>query len=194
MESLFGYSNFSLFLPLESLLKLIKLIHAMKTFLSVIFFELLSILSLSQCFGQQTEDSLTIKEMAPSLKTLGIATGIHINRYPMIELGYFQHTTFEFPMTFGGSYTLESYFLNDVIVAPKVNYWMNFLFLNTGLSIPWYFDFNGQNSLKIRPEIGFGFKNFKINYSTNISITNKNMKNIGNHFLSINYYIKVKEE
>ena len=155
----------------------------------------LSIVMTNQLYGQT--DTLNIdeemREMA-EVTTLGLATGLHINKYPMIEVGYFRHTTFEFPMTFGGSYTIETYFFEDLIIAPKINYWMNILFINAGFSIPWYFDFNGENSLKIRPEIGFGYKNFKLNYSANISLTNRNMKNIGTHFITLNYYIGLKEK
>jgi hypothetical protein len=49
-----------------------------------------------------------IREMA-ELTTSGISTGIHVNKYPVFELGYFKHKTFEFPMTFGSSYTIEFY-------------------------------------------------------------------------------------
>ena len=48
--------------------------------------------------------------------------------------------------------------------------------------------------MRIRPEIGFGYDNFKINYSANIALTNKNMEHIGTHFLSLNYYIRLKEK
>ena len=161
--------------------------------------EILIILALiyliSPAMGQT--DSINVdneyREMA-ELETTGIATGVHIGNFPMVELGYFRHLTFEFPMTFGESYTIESYFINDFVFAPKVNFWMNFLFINAGLSVPWYFDLHGDHSLKIRPEIGFGYKNFKINYSANISIYNRDMENVGKHFLSLNYYIRLKEK
>ncbi len=124
----------------------------------------------------------------------GLATGIHISTYPMLELGYSRHTLFEYPMTFGGSYTVESYFLNDFIFAPKINYWCNVMGINAGFSVPWYFDLHGESSLRIRPEIGFGYDNFKICYSANIALTNKNMEHVGTHFLSLNYYIRLKQK
>jgi len=124
----------------------------------------------------------------------GLATGVHVSQYPMLELGYSRHTLYEFPMTFGGSYTVESYFLNDFIFAPKVNYWCNIMGINAGFSVPWYFDLNGENSLRIRPEIGFGYDNFKVCYSANIALTNKNMEDVGTHFLSLNYYIRLKQK
>ena len=144
-------------------------------------------------FGQT--DSLENQEknrVMAELTTLGIASGLHISKFPMLEIGYFKHTIFEFPMTWGSSYTIESYFSDDFVIAPKINYWINILFVNIGFSVPWYFNFYGYNSLKIRPEIGLGYKNFKINYSTNISLTNKDMKSIGSHFISLNYYIGLK--
>jgi len=155
----------------------------------------LIILTTNLVFGQNSTANTDgeVREMA-ELTTIGIATGIHLNKYPMIEVGYFRHIIFEFPMTLGESYTVETYFLEDIIIAPKINYWFNILFINTGFSIPWYINFNGENSLKIRPEIGFGYKNFKINYSANISLTNKYMENIGKHFISLNYYIGLKEK
>ena len=70
----------------------------------------------------------------------------------MVELGYFKHTTFEFPISFGNSYTIVSYFIDDLIIAPKIN------------------------------------------YSANLSITNKQMEYIGVHFISLNYYIGLKEK
>ena len=79
------------------------------------------------------------------------------------------------------------------MMAPKVNYWMNISYINAGFSVPWYLDFKGNNSLKIRPEIGFGYYNFKINYAINLSITHKDMEYIGKHFISVNYYIGLKD-
>jgi hypothetical protein len=143
-------------------------------------------------FGQASGDSLIYNRTMGEQTTSGIATGMHIGQYPMLELGYYKHTIFEFPMTVGGAYTIESYFLNDVTFAPKVNYWFNVLGMNVGFNIPWYFDLHGNNSLKIRPELGFGYNHFKINYSVNLSLTNKEMQNIGTHFLSLNYYIPLK--
>ena len=146
-------------------------------------------------FGQTdtTQVEEGVREMA-DLTTYGIATGIHINKFPMLEIGYFKHTIYEFPMTFGGSYTVESYFNKNFTIAPKINYWMNIMFINVGFSVPWYFNVNGQNSLKIRPEIGIGYKSFKINYSANISLTNKDMDYIGVHFFALNYYVRLKEK
>jgi len=140
--------------------------------------------------GQSSFDSTRILGEST---TSGIATGIHIGKYPMLELGYFRHVTFEFPMTWGNSYTLEACFLKNFAFAPKASYWINVLYFNVGVNIPWYFDFKGNNSLKFRPEIGYGYKNFKINYAINLSVTNRDMEYIGKNFISINYYIGLKE-
>jgi len=155
----------------------------------------LSISVTNSLFGQTNifDDNGEIKECI-EINRSGIATGVHINKYPMVEVGYFNYTTYDFPITYGWSSTVETYFIEDLIIAPKLNFWRSILFVNIGASIPWYFNFNGQNSLKIRPEIGFGYDHFKINYSRNISITNKEMEKIGTHFISLNYYIGLKDK
>jgi hypothetical protein len=152
------------------------------------------ILIASQLFSQSDSSNTYEEERVMASATVrGIATGLHVNKYPALELGYFMYTKYEAPISLGASYTVESYFLNELILAPKVNYWLNYMFVNAGLSVPMYFNMTGQNSLKIRPEIGFGYGAFKINYAANISITNKNMSNVGTHFLSLNYYLMLKD-
>jgi hypothetical protein len=142
----------------------------------------------------QYPDSADVPRTLEELTTSGIATGIHLNRYPMLELGYYRHTIFEYPMTLGGSYTVESYFIDKIVIAPKVNYWFNIAFINAGFSVPWYIDFEGNNSLRVRPELGFGYNNFKINYAMNISLTNKDMEYVGKHFISVNHYIRIRRK
>ncbi|MCP4520678.1 MAG: hypothetical protein GY827_03115 [Cytophagales bacterium] len=120
----------------------------------------------------------------------GIATAIHGNIYPMVELGYFQYKTHGGILAAQGTnFTMESYFIKEPIFAPKFTLWYQILFYNFGISVPYYFNLTGEQSLRIRPEIGFGLFRFKLNYSANIAITNRNMPHVGSHYLSLVYYI-----
>ncbi len=143
--------------------------------------------------AQEIDSTYEVRTLE-ELTTQGIATGIHLNKYPMLELGYYKHTIFEFPMTLGNAYTVEASFVDNFVIAPKANYWMNVYFINAGISVPFYMDFKGNTSLKLRPEIGIGYNNFKLNYSINLSVTNKDMESVGKHFISLNYYIRLREK
>ncbi|MCP4522237.1 MAG: hypothetical protein GY827_11195 [Cytophagales bacterium] len=169
----------------------------MKSLLSILIFTLLNTVSIFYAIGGENSLSLHNKSnhiiLGSTHSVYGIATGVHLNKHPMIELGYSKYSYGQVS-SYGSSYTLENYFINDLIIAPKANYWANLFGVNVGFSVPWYFNFHGDNSIKFRPEIGIGYAAFKINYSANISITNRDMKNIGTHFLSINYYIRLKEK
>lgn len=122
----------------------------------------------------------------------GAMLGLHGNIYPMIELGYFRYKAPEaFVYAQGMNMSVEAYFIKEPILAPKLSFWYHVFIYNLGVSIPYYFNMNGESSLRIRPEIGFGIFRFKATYSANIAITNKDMDHVGSHFLSLIYYIPV---
>jgi hypothetical protein len=151
---------------------------------------LLFILFISSYGFAQTEDLILYEDKL--IKCSGLMLGAHIARYPTLEIGYGKYTSdnnSKIPFSSGYSISVENYFVDTYTAAPKIAYWNNVLFLNFGVSVPWYFDFKGESSLKVRPEIGFGYQSFKVNFSYNISIYNKEMDNISKAMLSVNYLL-----
>lgn len=150
---------------------------------------LLFLFSNSLC-SAQTDDLILQKDQL--LKCSGLMLGAHVGRFPTLEIGYGKYISDnnnKIPFSSGYSISVENYFFDTYTAAPKIAYWNNALFINYGASLPWYFDFKGENSLKVRPEVGFGYQSFKVNFSYNISIYNKDMDNISKAMLSLNYLL-----
>lgn len=129
--------------------------------------------------------------------------GIHGFKNTMFEIGYFRYNwvneASKIPIIggFGYSATTEQYINENYIIAPKAAVWANALFLNVGISKPWYFDMEKNNSLRVRPEIGVGSGNWKLTFAVNMAITNKNMRNVSKYMLStvcfLNFNKKAKD-
>jgi hypothetical protein len=132
-----------------------------------------------------------------SIDRKGIIFGAHLSKYPTLEFGYskYFYSTENTKMPFAGGYaiSIENYFDRDYIMTPKISCWANFLFINFGASVPWYTDLKGGNSLKIRPEIGFGDKNWRVNFAYNIPLYNNGLNHITQAMLSFNYIIPISK-
>ena len=79
------------------------------------------------------------------------------------------------------------------IIAPKIDIWLTgFAFCiggNIGLNGIVYFK-EKKASFAIRPEAGFGFYKFRINYGYNFFINTK-PDDFGHHAISLSYYITI---
>jgi hypothetical protein len=129
-------------------------------------------------------------------KLEGILLGVHGARETMFEIGYFQYmweedTHSKIPLIGGLGYSLstEHYINDNYVIAPKAAIWTNALYFNVGMSFPWYFDMEDNNSFRIRPEIGIGSGDFKLTYALNMAITNKDMKYVSKHMVSAIYFL-----
>lgn len=140
-----------------------------------------------------SEESAAIKakiEIKEDPKLKGILLGMHGFKNTTFEIGYFYYNwvnaSGKIPMIggYGYSVTTEHYINDDYIIAPKIGVWANALFLNVGISTPWYFDMEKNNSLRVRPEIGIGSGSFKLTFAVNMAITNKNMPNVSKYMMS----------
>ncbi|MBC8753283.1 hypothetical protein H2O64_01285 [Kordia sp. YSTF-M3] len=125
----------------------------------------------------------------PKLK--GMLLGVHGARETMFEIGYFYYdwteiTTGKIPAIGGAGYSIstEHYINHNYIIAPKAAIWANLLYLNVGISTPWYFDMEKNNSLRVRPEIGVGSGSWKLTFAANMAITNKDMPNVSKYMVS----------
>lgn len=137
----------------------------------------------------QTNKSENLNNKRDALQ--GIILGVHGARETMFEIGYFYYdwteiTTSKIPIIGGTGYSIstEHYINQNYIIAPKAAIWSNIWYINLGISTPWYFDMEKNNSLRVRPEIGIGSGDFKLTYALNMAITNKDMQNISKHMVS----------
>ncbi|WP_046758089.1 hypothetical protein [Kordia jejudonensis] len=146
-----------------------------------------------------TSKETTVDERNPALR--GIILGVHGARETMFEVGYFNYDWVEYLDTkipaiggLGYSISTEHYINHNYIIAPKAAIWANVWYINVGMSFPWYFDMEKNNSLKIRPEIGIGSGDFKLTYAVNMAVTNKDMRYISKHMVSAIYFLNFNKE
>ncbi|MGC4039571.1 MAG: hypothetical protein QM710_01915 [Flavobacterium sp.] len=137
-------------------------------------------------YKQKTEEDYTIQEK-------GILLGAHLSQFPTLEIGYayysYSREDSKMPFAGGCGISVENYFLKNYIMVPKLSLWASAIGINFGGSLPWYTDLKGNNSLKLRPEIGIGDKNWRVNFAYNLPIYNHGMVHITDPMLSLNYII-----
>jgi len=78
---------------------------------------------------------------------------------------------------------------NDIIIAPKVSYTMNW-FISFGASMLYYTDFS-KGSLRFRPEIGVSMLGIRIYHGWNFSVDKYVSLPLHNRFLAISYFIPI---
>ncbi|WP_298513778.1 hypothetical protein [uncultured Kordia sp.] len=127
----------------------------------------------------------------------GLILGIHGARETMFEIGYFHYKKED--AGYGDAikgYTIstEHYINKNYIIAPKIAGFSNLWGINLGAGAVWYFDMEKNNSLRIRPEIGYGSERFKLTYGINMAITNKDMSNVSKHMFSATYFFKFNKK
>lgn len=129
--------------------------------------------------------------------TEGLIIGIHGARETMFEIGYFKHTWEYIGYGEGGkgySISTEHYINDNYIIAPKIARFINAWGINMGVAGVWYFDMEKNNSLRLRPEIGYGSKRFKLTYAFNMAITNKDIPNVSKHMVSAIYFVNFRKK
>lgn len=125
----------------------------------------------------------------------GIALGMNFGEYDYFELGYFKYTILNNQVTLGKAYTLENNYKNKVwTFVPKVGFWFSIAKINLGAHLPFAINTQGDHSLKIRPEIGFGHRRFKINYANNITFYNRDMLHQSKHLLTLHLFLEAADE
>lgn len=131
----------------------------------------------------------------------GIIFGIHGARETMFEIGYFEFdwieiTSSKMPIIGGTGYSIsiEHYINDNYIIAPKAAIWTNICYINVGISTPWYFDMEKNNSLRIRPELGIGSGDFKLTLAANMAMTNKDMPNVSKYIVSAICFLNFNKE
>ena len=80
------------------------------------------------------------------------------------------------------------------IIGPKVGCWAGggAAGVAMGLNLIYYTD-NNSSSLRFRPEIGFGFDNFKFVYGYNIALSNKAFAGINTNNVTLVFLLNLKK-
>lgn len=127
-------------------------------------------------------------------KSFCLRTGIGYNNYVFTELGLSvnQFITGS-PHSFSSSFSVSSeiYFAERTIIAPKAGIWLGVFPLVFGFYVVDYTDFH-QQSLALRPEMGFGFYRFAITYGYNAKLQTTSFEKISKNCLSLSYSFKLK--
>ncbi len=131
--------------------------------------------------------------------SLGFIAGLGYNDGIVIEVGYgksFYGNTenrTSFQSFYGGVEVLPST-NNRFIVAPKASVWLEEATYLTavGLSMVYYTDFN-EATLRLRPEIGVGYKKVKLTYGYNVSLVKGNLTAINEHNIGLAYFFETKK-
>jgi hypothetical protein len=144
------------------------------------------------CFAQYEKTNAEVKDDA--IHNQGLLLGAHLSLLPTLEVGYSKYYSSpeNTKMPYGGGFgiSVENYFLNhDYVMAPKLSVWANAIGINFGGSLPWYTDFEGNNSLKLRPEIGVGYQNIRMNLAYNLPVYNHGLTGVTDFMVSLNYIV-----
>ncbi len=87
---------------------------------------------------------------------------------------------------------MEFSYLDNLILAPKVQGRVHFYFVNASLSALYYSNLKDKYAVKLRPEIGVGLWSLDMNYGYNIGIVKNEFEKVNKHVLSVKYYLRLK--
>lgn len=130
----------------------------------------------------------------------GFVGGLGYNNGFVIEVGYGKafvnriEKRSAFQSFYGGVEVLPSTD-NKFIVAPKASIWIEEATYLTavGLNLVYYTDFN-QATLRLRPEIGIGYKKMKLTYGYNFPLVIGNLTDINKHNFGLAYFFETKKK
>ncbi|MDA9261904.1 hypothetical protein N9P38_00935 [Flavobacteriales bacterium] len=128
----------------------------------------------------------------------GVTIGVNYSHYLYGEIDFYKSNIWEaggFPVVSNTmNYGIEFSYLEDLIVAPKIQGRLHAYFFNTSLSILYYSDLKNSYALKLRPEIGLGLWNIDINYGYNIGLFKNGFEKSNKHVISLRYYLNLNRK
>lgn len=133
----------------------------------------------------------------PSYVYHGLMTGVHLSDKPSFELGYGHLFVSEIPkfpdVTSGYAATVEWYpTTSGSILAPKLGVFITCI-VDLGVNVLWLTDFQGGNALRIRPEIGIGYREFRSTLGVNIKTYEQGLRPMPTLVFSTNYNVPLKK-
>ncbi len=143
----------------------------------------------------QISDSITKIKPIKYPKEKFISTGLSYNNVFSFQLDFYSaNEAFGHGQLYflnGYKYGIETTYIKNLIIAPKISYEINAMFLCLRGGIVPYFS-NKNFDLRILPEIGFSlYGRANLCYGFNIPI-NKSIPEISNHKISLIINIKMK--
>lgn len=128
----------------------------------------------------------------------GITIGVNFSHYLYGEIDFYKSNVWEaggFPTISNTmNYGVEFSYLENLIIAPKIQGRIHAYFFNTSLSILYYSDLKNCYALKLRPEIGLGLWNIDINYGYNVGLIKNGFEKSNKHVISLRYYLKLNRK
>jgi len=125
----------------------------------------------------------------------GITVGVDFSRYLYGEVDYYRSFIWEaggFPsLSSTMNYGIEFSYLDNLILAPKIQGRVHAYFFNASLTALCYTDLKNDFAIKLRPEIGIGLWNIDINYGYNIGLYKENFNTTNRHVIALRYYIRL---
>ncbi|MEH0153070.1 hypothetical protein V6R21_02930 [Limibacter armeniacum] len=123
----------------------------------------------------------------------GLTIGINFSHYLYGEVDYYKSYIWEaggFPtLSTTMNYGLEFSYLDNLILAPKIQGRVHAYFFNASLAALCYSNLKNDFAIKLRPELGLGLWNIDINYGYNIGVYKENFNKANKHVIALRYYI-----
>ncbi|HEX8315119.1 MAG TPA: hypothetical protein VF609_09005 [Flavisolibacter sp.] len=146
-------------------------------------------------YGQVTDTS-KVKEIIVK-RSVGLLTGVTFGKHTFIDIGISKNSNAvvgHHPFSSAYFASTELKFGDNIIIGPKIGAWAagGVGGIAMGLNMIYYTDFDNA-SLAFRPEIGFGFKNFKFVYGYNAILTSHKLDGLNRNLGSIVYCFKLKK-
>lgn len=146
-------------------------------------------------YGQLTDSTRTSEVVVK--RSIGLLTGFSFGKNTFIEIGISKNSN-----TLVGHHPFSSaYFASTelkpgdkFIMGPKIGAWAagGVGGMAMGLNMIYYTDFD-NTSLVFRPQIGFGFQNFKFVYGYNAILTRHKLEGINQNLGSVVYCFNLKK-
>ena len=150
---------------------------------------LLVILSVNRSLAQSPVNSKEVS--SDSWKERGLLVGGNFSRYAFAEVGHYRNYIYRMgalPIySTSLMYGCEVSYLDQLIIAPKVQARAHLYFFDVSIAPILYTDFSAT-SFVLRPEAGVGNHHFDINYGYNARLTNNNFEKLNRHLFSLRYY------
>jgi hypothetical protein len=159
-------------------------------------YTLLALLFITSLYAQVVATDTIQFSGIHTKKQISLLTAANVGKNGYFELGVARNYCFEWAYgikaTNGYYFSTEFRPAENFIVAPKLGVWAACI-VACGAEAIYYTNFN-EGSLCLRPNVGFGWSNFKLMYGYNIPITNKDMVGVNGSNFNLTFFWRLGGE
>ncbi len=152
----------------------------------------------SHVFSQSDSTKYYPEVISSDWNERGLSIGFDFSKFLFAEIGHYRSYVWEaggFPtLSMLMNYGCELSYIDNVIIAPKIQGRIHAYFFNASLTALYYTDIFDKYALKLRPEIGLGLWNFDVNYGYNIGIAKNEFEKVNKHVICLRYYLNLKKK